>query len=152
MLLSGLPGVQWIYFVVPELTPFHECTFLLRDGMSQYTSQADVMYHGSLCRFLNKYNSLTLYAPCIILQYVCIYKPTRCINSCDQTLFSIRCSTCFGLYQSIFRATFISCTSHLVYAGTICLAVVWLQEESLNKCPCNSVHAYVHASLCTCLR
>ena len=23
-------------------------------------------------------------------------------------------------------ATFISCTSHLVYAGTICLAVVWL--------------------------
>ena len=27
-------------------------------------------------------------------------------NSCDQTLFSIRCSTCFGLYQSIFRSSF----------------------------------------------
>ena len=36
---------------------------------------------------------------------------------------SIRCSTCFGLYQSIFRSNFISCTSHLVYAGTIRL---WL--------------------------
>ena len=39
-------------------------------------------------------------------------------NSCDQTSFSIRCSTCFGLYQSIFRSNFISCTSHLVYADT----------------------------------
>ena len=39
-------------------------------------------------------------------------------NYCDQTLFSIRCSTCFGLNQSIIRNNFISCTSHLVYAGT----------------------------------
>ena len=38
-------------------------------------------------------------------------------NSCVQTLFSIRCSTCFGLYQSIIRSNFISCTSHLVYAS-----------------------------------
>ena len=50
--------------------------------------------------------------------------------------FSIRCSTCFGLYQSIIRSNFISCTSHLVYAGTISLAVVWLQ-------PHNS-HTYRH--------
>ena len=41
-------------------------------------------------------------------------------NSCDQTLFSIRCSTCFGLCQSIFRNNFINCTSHLVYADTKC--------------------------------
>ena len=27
-----------------------------------------------------------------------VYKPTRCKNSCDYTLFSIRRSTCFGLY------------------------------------------------------
>ena len=38
-------------------------------------------------------------------------------NSCDQTLFSIRCSKCFGLYQSIIKSNFISCTSHLIYAG-----------------------------------
>ena len=38
-------------------------------------------------------------------------------NSCDQTLFSIRCSTCFGLCWSIIRSNFISCTSHLVYVG-----------------------------------
>ena len=57
-------------------------------------------------------------------------------NSCDQTLFSIRCSTCFGLYQSTIRSNFISCTSHLVYAGTIRVAVVWLQ-------PHNS-HTYRH--------
>ena len=50
-------------------------------------------------------------------------------SSCDQTLCSIRCSTCFGLYQSIFRNNFISCTSYLVYAGTIRLAVVWLQPH-----------------------
>ena len=47
---------------------------------------------------------MTLYAPCIILQYV--YKPTRCTKFCDQTLFSIRCSTCLGLYQSIIRNNF----------------------------------------------
>ena len=50
-------------------------------------------------------------------------------NSCDQTLFSITCSTCFGLCQSTIRSSFISCTSHLVYAGTIRLAVVWLQPH-----------------------
>ena len=27
-------------------------------------------------------------------------------NSCDKTLFSIRCSTCFGLYYSIIRSNF----------------------------------------------
>ena len=27
-----------------------------------------------------------------------VYKPTRCTNFRDDTLFSIRCSTCFGLY------------------------------------------------------
>ena len=40
-------------------------------------------------------------------------------NSCDQTLFSIRCFTCFGLCLSIIRNNFISCTSRLVQAGTI---------------------------------
>ena len=52
-------------------------------------------------------------------------------NSCDQTLFSIRCSTCFGLYQSIFSSNFISCTSHLVYAGTsgCCVAIATQQPD-----------------------
>ena len=44
-------------------------------------------------------------------------------NSCDQTLFSIRCAACFGMYQSIIRSNFISCTSHIpIYA----LPYVWL--------------------------
>ena len=45
-------------------------------------------------------------------------------NSYNYTLFSIRCSTCFGLYQSIIRSNFISCTPHLVYADTIRVDVV----------------------------
>ena len=41
-------------------------------------------------------------------------------NSCDYTLFFNIRSTCFGLYQSIFRSNlFISCMSYLVYAGSI---------------------------------
>ena len=50
-------------------------------------------------------------------------------NSCDQTLFSIRCSACFGLYQSIIRSNFISCTSHLVHANTCgcCVAIATQQ-------------------------
>ena len=55
--------------------------------------------------FLNMVSvNLTLYSPCIILQYV--YKPTRCTKFCDYTLFSITCCTCFGLYQSITRSNF----------------------------------------------
>ena len=57
---------------------------------------------------------LTLYAPYIIYNVYINQQDAQ--NSCDQTLFSIRCSTCFGLYQSIFRSNFISCTSRLVYA------------------------------------
>ena len=50
-------------------------------------------------------------------------------NSCDQTLFSIRCSICFGLHQSIIRSNFYK----LYIPFGICrympkrLAVVWLQ-------------------------
>ena len=50
-------------------------------------------------------------------------------NSCDYTLFYIRCSTCFELYWSIIRSNFISCTSHLVYAGTICVATSTQQSD-----------------------
>ena len=35
--------------------------------------------------FKEAFINLTLYVPCIILQ--CVYKPTRCTNSCDQSLF-----------------------------------------------------------------
>ena len=59
-----------------------------------------------------------------ILQFCMYINQQDAQNSCDSTLFSIRCSTCFGLYQSIIRSNFISCTSHLVYAG-IC-RYVWL--------------------------
>ena len=58
-------------------------------------------------------------------------------NSCDQTLLSIRCSTCFGLYQSIIRSNFISCTSHLVYAGicryhtSVCCVAVATQQPNV---------------------
>ena len=49
-------------------------------------------------------------------------------NSCDWSLFFNIRSTCFGLYQSIFRSNlFVCCMSCLVYAGTIRLAVVLLQ-------------------------
>ena len=46
-------------------------------------------------------------------------------NSCDQTLFFNIRPICFGLYQSIFRSNFISCTSHLVYVDTsgCCVAI-----------------------------
>jgi hypothetical protein len=58
-------------------------------------------------------------------------------NSCDWTLFSIRCCTCFGLYQSIIRSNFISCTSHLVYAGICryhtcgcCVAIAGIRSDT----------------------
>ena len=61
-------------------------------------------------------NSLILYAPCIILQYV--YKPTRCTKFLwSDFIFVIR-STCFGLHLSIFRNNlFINCMSYLVCAN-----------------------------------
>ena len=92
---------------------------------SRHTTPCDDMKLGtSRCHNCAwKFINLTLYAPCIILQYV--YKPTRCTKFCDETLFSIRCSTCFELYQSIIRSNFISCTSDFVYAGTsgCCVAI-----------------------------
>ena len=60
---------------------------------------------------------LTLYEPCIILQYV--YKLISCTKFLWlDFIFNIR-STCFGLYQSIFRSNlFICCMSYLVSACT----------------------------------
>ena len=40
-------------------------------------------------------------------------------------------------------ATFISCTSHLVYAGTTRLAVVWLQQPDV------SAYTGIHQMRCT---
>ena len=40
--------------------------------------------------------NLTLYAPCIILQYV--YEPTRCTKFLWLDFIFIKCSTCFRLY------------------------------------------------------
>ena len=53
-------------------------------------------------------------------------------NSSDWPLFSIRCSTCFGLYQSVIRSNFLSCTSNLVYAGTIRVAIATQQPHVLE--------------------
>ena len=64
----------------------------------------------------NTETNLTLYPSCIILQYA--YKTTRCTKFLWlDFIINIR-STCFGLYQSIIRSNFISCTSHIpVYVG-----------------------------------
>ena len=48
-----------------------------------------------------------------------ISRPTRCTNSYNKSLLIIKCSTCFGLLSPSSGATCWSCTSHLVYAGTI---------------------------------
>ena len=59
---------------------------------------------------------LTLYAPNIILQYV--HQPTRCTRFCLIRLYflldALHVSDCISPSSG---ATFISCTSHLVYAG-----------------------------------
>ena len=74
------------------------------------------------------FHCLTLYAPCIILQYV--YEPTRCTK-----FFVIRLSFLLGaLHVSdcispSSGATFISCTSHLVYADTcVCCVAIAAQQ------------------------
>ena len=48
-------------------------------------------------------------------------------NSCDQTYFPLDALHVSDYTSQSSGATFISCTSHLVYAGTIRVAVVWLQ-------------------------
>ena len=71
------------------------------------------------------YINLTLYAPCIILQSV--YKPTRCTKCRVIRLYLPLNSVHVSDYVSPSSgATFESCTSHLMYTGTIRLAVVWL--------------------------
>ena len=47
-----------------------------------------------------------------------ISRLTRRTNSYNVSLFIIKCSTCFGLFGSSSEATFWSCISQLVYAGT----------------------------------
>ena len=62
-------------------------------------------------------------------------------NSCNQTLFSIRCSTCFGLCYYIIRSNFISCTSHLVYADTSdCCVVVGSPFYNHTTARCIGIH------------
>ena len=67
--------------------------------------------------------------------FVYISRPTRCTNSYNVSLFIIKCSTCFGLFSPSSGATCWSCTSELVYAGTISLAYtnynIQLQKKSL---------------------
>ena len=50
---------------------------------------------------------------------VYISRPTRCTNSYNVSLFIIKCSTCFGPFSPSSGATFWSCTSQLVQAGTV---------------------------------
>ena len=45
---------------------------------------------------------------------VYISRTTRCVNSCNVSLFIIKCSTCFGLFSPSSGATFWSCISQLV--------------------------------------
>ena len=65
---------------------------------------------------------LTLYVPRIILRYV--YEPTRCTKILVIRLYFLLDAVHVLDYVSpSSEATFISCTSHLVYADTIRL---WL--------------------------
>ena len=64
------------------------------------------------------------YAYIAVLQYV--YKPTdaqSCVIRLYFALDALHVSDCISPSSG---ATFISCTSNLVYAGTIRVAVVWL--------------------------
>ena len=76
-------------------------------------------------------------------------------NSCDQTLFSIRCSTCFGPYQSIIRSNFINYIAFgirryvPVYAGTTRLAFVWLQPHSSQTYRHISAYTGIYQMRCT---
>ena len=68
---------------------------------------------------------LTLYAPCIILQYV--YEPTRCTEFVLlDFIFPLDALHVSDYISPSSGSTFISCTSHLVYADTIRLSVVCL--------------------------
>ena len=70
-------------------------------------------------------------------------------NSCDQTLFSIRYSACFGLYQSIFRSNFISCTSHFVgisryHTSGCCVAIARGKAHGMVKVCLTVAPAGIH--------
>ena len=137
--LSKIPK----FFSTPKLMyPFHNYprrSFAVPIFDGAITCVTKSTKWSSLVRFCEStfcVNSLfpqhTLYVSCCMHRassYNTYINKQDAQNSCDQTLFSIRCSTCFGLYQSIIRSNFISCISHLVYAGTIRQAVVWLQPR-----------------------
>ena len=57
---------------------------------------------------------------------VYISRPTRCADSYNESSFIIKCSTCFGLLSPSSGATFWSCISHLVYAGTYHTCGCWV--------------------------
>ena len=87
-------------------------------------------------------NNLTLCAPCIILQYV--YEPTRCTKILVIRLyFPLDVLHVSDYISPSSEATFISCTSHLVYAGICryhtsgcCVAVATQQPDvpAYTKC------------------
>ena len=60
-------------------------------------------------------------------------------NSCDQALFSIRCSTCFGLRQSIIRSNFISCTFSICryHTSSCCVVIATLQPDVSEYTKCD---------------
>ena len=62
-----------------------------------------------------------------LAQAIYIYKPTRCTKFCVIRLyFPLDALHVSNYISPSSGATFISCTSYLVYAGTIRLAVEWL--------------------------
>ena len=88
--------------------------------------------------------NLTLYTPCIIYN---IYKPTRCTKFLwldfifHQMLYMFR-----NMLVHHQEQPFISCTSHLVYAGTICGCWVVIATEHPDVCVGNFLTSWVTAS------
>jgi hypothetical protein len=96
--------------------------------------------------------NVTLCVPCIILQ--CVYKPTRCTNYCEKSLFfSLNDSTCFGLSSVHRQQRLISCTVQLVHS----CRYVWLLYGYRKDCspkhvePINEKIKIIHKNLCISL-
>ena len=95
------------------------------------------VHHPAICMY--RASSYNMYVQCIFLQYVCtVHHPTVCmysasscnvyINQQDAKILVIRLYFLLDVLHvaDCSRSNCISCTPHLVFAGTIRLAVVWL--------------------------
>ena len=108
----------------------HGALNLSRCFTKHHSIEACGMYTIMVATDVRKYSeiNLTLYAPCIILQYV--YKPTRCTKFLWlDFIFSLDVLHVSECISPSSGATFIRCTSRLVYAGTIRLAIATQQPD-----------------------